>query len=170
MLRDDDDDFDYVRTEPLERLKTEIETVANDCFIEVRLIGGLLKFTPIGVYTKLLLVLEKKSPFDNAVVIHSHRNYKLTTEHKGKAVSTSWVLGFLKHNASEAKEVVRSEKRRQQEVEKAKAELEHAASPIPRVKCEKCNGEGRWLAGDPSYGDAHFQYCSACHGAGYVDA
>lgn len=165
-------DTNYIKTDALERLKTEIEGVSTECFIEVRLIGGLLKFTPRGVYTKLLLVLEQPD-FQDAVVINLHRTSKLTSEHKGKAVSTSWVLGFLEHNSSEAKEAVRSEETHQQEAEKAKAELERASRILPRpprVKCKVCNGQGRWQAGDPSYGDAHFEYCSACHGAGYVDA
>ncbi len=95
----------YVREDALAKLKHEIEDEAKRCSIEVRLLGGLLKFTPLGVYTKVLLELEQPN-FKNYPVIYKHRNGQLTSEHKGKAVSTKWVVGFLKHHSSEAQDLI----------------------------------------------------------------
>lgn len=170
MLKDNDSD--NFRTDALDRLKVEVEDTANKCSIEIRLVGGLLKFTPRGVYTRVLLVLEQAS-FRDVVVINLHRTSKLTSEHKGKIISANWVLGFLEQNSSEAKEAIRKEESRQQEAEKFKADLARARpirSRSSRLKCKECNGAGKWQVGDPSYGDTHFEYCSSCHGAGYVDA
>ena len=49
----------YVREDLLAKLKSEIDDEAKRCSIEVRLLGGLLKFTPLGVYTKVILELEQ---------------------------------------------------------------------------------------------------------------
>lgn len=96
----------YVREDVLAKLKREIENEAKKCSIEVRLLGGLLKLTPLGLYTKVLLELMQPD-FKNYLVIYKHRNSQLTSEHKGKAVSTKWVLGFLKHHSSEAQDLIK---------------------------------------------------------------
>ena len=96
----------YVREDLLAKLKSEIDDEAKRCSIEVRLLGGLLKFTPLGVYTKVILELEQPN-FKNYLVIYNHRNFKLTSEHKGKAVSIKWIVGFLKHHSSEAQNLIK---------------------------------------------------------------
>lgn len=40
----------YVREDALKILKRSVTKVATECNIETRVLGGLLKFTPIGVY------------------------------------------------------------------------------------------------------------------------
>jgi len=40
----------YVREDALKILKRSVTKVAAECNIETRVLGGLLKFTPIGVY------------------------------------------------------------------------------------------------------------------------
>lgn len=165
----------YVSTDVLERLKAEVEDRAQTCSMEVRLIGGLLKFTPAGVYTRVLLELEQPASA-NYAVIYRHRTAKLTSKNKGKAVSARWVLGFLEHNSSEAKEAIaqkQAEDAQKQEAMKVEAErrLTRAnCSPVPRVRCTSCYGQGRWQMGDPRDGDSRFEYCLVCRGAGYVDA
>lgn len=106
------EDFEsyYVMEDALAKLKSEVENEAKQCSIEVRLLGGLLKFTPLGVYTKVLLELEQPN-FNNYPVIYKHRNYQLTSEHKGKAVSKKWVTGFLKHHSSLAQDLIRQHER-----------------------------------------------------------
>jgi hypothetical protein len=160
-----------LREDLLKKLKAEIEDRASECSIEVRLCGGLLKFTPRGVCRRVLLELEQRAfeEFQDAVVINSHGTSELTSKYKGKAVSTLWVLSFLEQYSSEAKEAIeqhQSEESQQQEAEREKAS---AARP-PRVKCKGCGGESKWLTYGPIYGEPKYSYCSVCHGAGYVDA
>lgn len=95
----------YVREDALAELKYEVEDEAKRCSIEVRLLGGLLKFTPLGIYTNVLLELEQPN-FNKYPVIYKHRSCQLTLKHKGKAVSTKWVVGFLKYHSSEVHELI----------------------------------------------------------------
>jgi hypothetical protein len=156
-----DDHFDV---SALIRLQSEIEKLAKACSIEVRLVGGLLKFTPIGVYTKVLLELEQPN-FKSFPVIYQHRTPELTSLYKGKAVSRRWVAGFLKHNASEARKFVSEQqmeiaKRQNEEKDTQRKMAETSRTRPKRVRCKACGGEGRWRAGDPRDGDARFEYCS----------
>jgi hypothetical protein len=159
-----------LRKDLLKKLKAEIEDRASECSIEVRLSGGRLKFTPRGVYRRVLLELELRA-FQDAVVIYRHRTSELTYKYKGKAVSTPWVLSFLEQYSSEAKEAI--EQHQSEESQQQEAELERASvarPPPPRVKCKGCGGESKWLEYGPIYGEPKYSYCSVCHGAGYVDA
>ncbi|MDM1696671.1 hypothetical protein HX099_08375 [Thiopseudomonas alkaliphila] len=164
----------YVREDALAKLKHEIEDEAGRCSIEVRLLGGLLKFTPLGVYTKVLLELEQPN-FKNYPVIYKHRNGQLTSEHKGKAVSTKWVVGFLKHHSSEAQDLIKQHEtnvaiKNAQETERDTVKSTHVVSSLSENKpeqtygysankgiCPVCNGDGG-AAGQ----------CYKCGGSGWA--
>lgn len=180
-MRNEKNNF-YVRTDVLTDLKNSIEEKAKACSIEVRLLGGLLKFTPIGVYTKILLELEQRG-FKNVPIIYRHRTPELTSMYKGKAVTDLWVIGFLEYNSKEANEHIARKQGKGKlkravsfqfgkSVARTPAPLQFgkpvARAPAPRVRCRACDGEGRWREGDPRDGDVRFVACSACRGAGYV--
>ena len=86
----------FVREDILKKLKNAVEEKAKECNIEIRLLGGLLKFTPTNVYNEVFLELEQPD-FKNVSVIYKHGSSQLTSDHKGKAVSEKWVVGFLQH-------------------------------------------------------------------------
>lgn len=165
---------DYLRVNELSDLQSKIAQQADACSIEVRLVGGLLKFTPVGIYTKILLELEQPN-FKSCPVIYRHRTYELTSLHKGRFVTDRWVAGFLEHNASEARRCVaerqaETSKKQDEEHDTQRDEMAKNLPALERVRCKECGGEGRWRAGDPRDGDARFEHCRECHGAGYVDA
>ena len=165
------DEGGHLAVDELVKIQTEIEEQAKACSIEARLVGGLLKFTPIGNYTKVFLELEQPS-FQSRPVIYRHRTPELTSEYKGKAVSSRWVFGFLEHHAAEARKSVSK-----QQVQIAQRQNDRKGLTIPmvdtnwtaprRLACKACGGEGRWREGDPRDGDARFEYCQACRGSGY---
>ena len=161
----------WVREDALAKLKSEIEDVALEFCFEIRLIGGLLKFTPFGVYSKVFLELEQPD-FKNYSVIYTHRTRELTSNYKGEPVSTKWVVGFLEANTTAAKELVAKSEAQSKITDEAtkREDMQSKRRPaVTRVECGSCHGEGRWRIGDPRDGDLHFEYCSACSGAGYVD-
>ena len=149
----------YVREDALAKLKNEIEGEAKRCSIEVRLLGGLLKFTPLGVYTKVLLELEQPN-FKNYPVIYKHRNGQLTSEHKGKAVSTQWVVGFLKHHSSEAQDIIK-----QHETDVAiKNTQETERDTVKNIPVVSSSSENK---SEQTYGySANKGICPVCNGDG----
>ena len=184
------------RTDQLQRLQSEIQDLAKECLVGVVLVDAdwdersleaqqsykldgirrLLKFYPIGTMGKVFLKLAQPA-FSDYVVIYSHRNSELTSLHKGKRVSTSWVAGFLKHNASFVKQLIIREKSlgldaqalEQNLAKQNLAKQKPKKRSVRRVKCDACNGEGRLTLGDPIEG-APFEYCSTCRGGGYLDS
>jgi hypothetical protein len=148
---------DYVIEDALKKLKSSVTKAAEECNIEIRVLGGLLKFTPIGVYDKVLLELEQPN-FGPSTVIYKHKTSALTSEHKGKAVSEKWVIGFLKHNALEAKRLIDEKKQSGSKSEKsnndnAQMPRRHPASlqkkeefnygyNAEKTICPVCNGDG----------------------------
>lgn len=149
----------YVREDALAKLKHEIEDEAKRCSIEVRLLGGLLKFTPLGVYTKVLLELEQPN-FKNYPVIYKHRNGQLTSEHKGKAVSTKWVVGFLKHHSSEAQDLIKQHET-DVAIKNAQETERDAVKSIPVVSSSSGNKP------EQTYGySANKGICPVCNGDG----
>lgn len=164
----------YVREDALAKLKHEVEDEAKRCSIEVRLLGGLLKFTPLGIYTNVLLELEQTN-FNKYPVIYKHRSGPLTLKHKGKAVSTKWVVGFLKYHSSEAHDLIKqheidgnTKKTEKTEIAPEKSRL--AVSDYQVIKhdktygysrnkgiCPVCNGDGG-AAGQ----------CYKCGGSGWA--
>jgi len=178
-------DFTNYRTDQLQRLQSEIRGLAKECLFEVRLEEGILYFSvrsvegcPLAHVDRVCLELKLESSYPHYVVIYKHRNSELTSLHKGKRVSTSWVAGFLKHNASSAKQLIDREILAKQNLARqnlAKQTQQNLAKQKPkkrsvrRVKCDACNGEGSRTSGDPIEG-APFEYCSTCRGAGYLDS
>jgi hypothetical protein len=168
------EDFDssYLREDSLEKLKSSVATLARECNIELRILGGLLKFTPIGVYRNVLLELEQPN-FENTTVIYKHRNSTLTSEYKGKAVSEKWVINFLKHNALEAKHLIEQMKQNENNSKKPKMNIELPKQHIfpqrtnkenkkygyseKKTICYVCNGDGG-AAGQ----------CYKCGGSGWA--
>ncbi|OUR67040.1 hypothetical protein A9Q80_05530 [Cycloclasticus sp. 46_83_sub15_T18] len=147
----------YVREDALKILKRSVTKVATECNIETRVLGGLLKFTPIGVYDKVLLELEQPS-YGYETVIYKHRDSALTSEHKGKSVSKKWVIGFLKHNSIDAKRLIDEKKHNDSKSENAKKDntqtpKSHLATAQIKEEtnygysegksiCRACNGDG----------------------------
>ena len=149
----------YVRDDVLAKLKHEIEDKAKRCSIEVRLLGGLLKFTPLGVYTNVLLELEQPN-FNKYPVIYKHRSGQLTSKHKGKAVSTKWVVGFLKYHSSEAHDLIK-----QHEIDGATKNTQKIEID-PEKGMPSVNGYQGYEP-DKTYGYSDSKgICSVCNGDG----
>lgn len=155
----------------LDKLKLNLESKAESYGFELRIIGGLLKFTPISVHTHVFLELEEEQ-FSGTTRIYKHRNYELTVKWKGRAVSQEWVEKFIQHNSDEARRITSQLQKVDNKAnlsnnrpEQSK-KIEHG---VARAKCSVCDGDGRWLSGDTRDGDMRFEYCSKCSGAGYVN-
>lgn len=99
-----------IKIDGLKKLMLDIEDEAYICDFEIRLLGGLLKFTPKNVYTKVFLEIEQSSAFQVDFIIYKHRTYELTKKYKGRQISKEWVLKFLENNAVEAGELVEENK------------------------------------------------------------
>lgn len=83
----------FLREDELKKLKERVEIKAAACNFELRLVGGLLKFTPARAYTPIFLELEQPV-LQNLVVIYKHRASSLTSKYQGKAVSKIGLFGF----------------------------------------------------------------------------
>ncbi len=157
----------------LTKLKDKIESEAKRCSIEVRLLGRLLKFTPLGVFTKVLLELEQSNS-NKSLLIYKHRNRQLTSEHKGKAVSIKWIIAFLNYHSSEAKDLIKKHEevdaknanKPEKDPEVSKHVIRNPAATIPlqtfgysanKEICRVCNGDGG-AAGQ----------CYKCGGSGWA--
>ena len=158
-------------TTALSNLKAILEIKAQSCGFEIRLIGGLLKFTPKGVYSKVFLELEQPE-FRPYAVIYNHRTHELTQMHKGKRVTKDWISRFLEYNSKEANDEI--EKKGSLDPKKSQTPVNSIdRSPrklVARTRCPECQGMGSWQAGDPRDGDSRFEYCSVCRGVGHIDA
>jgi len=82
-------------------LSIELKSKAEEYGFNVRYVGGLLKFTPKNVFTKVMLELEHDD--DGFVKIYKHRTQELTNTTRGRKVSKCWIIGFMEANSTEAK-------------------------------------------------------------------
>jgi hypothetical protein len=133
----ENNDSYFVREDALKKLKNAVEEKAKKYNIEIRLLGGLLKFTPTGVYNNVFLELEQPD-LENVSVIYKHKNSQLTSDHKGKAVSEKWVVGFLQYHANEAEQLIQKKKKSDELERQSKTEEKPQTSkPHPIVKQPK---------------------------------
>ena len=64
--------------------------------------GRLLKLSPTDMRTRPLLEVE----LAGCLRLYKHRDLQLTREHKGRPLSTKWVLGFIEYNSALAKQLL----------------------------------------------------------------
>lgn len=89
-------------------LKQLLADPASKAYL-INVVGGLLKVSPKGVPSKILLELEQESITldDERIVygdicLYKHKDKNLSMEYKGRKISNKWVLSFLSHNCNEA--------------------------------------------------------------------
>ncbi len=83
----------------LKNLLVDIQTKAEECNFRVKYIGGLLKFTSMGLDGRVMLELEQPE-YLGCIVIYTHRDILLTMSYKGRIVSLEWVEDFLDANSN----------------------------------------------------------------------
>lgn len=148
----------FERVDSLISLKNAIGKEAEKLGFEIRLLGGLLKFTPTGLYSKVYLELEQ-SGFTEKISIYKHRNHELTKAHKGKKITKKWVISFLQHNSSEAKRQILEKEANEKDFEKEDDNKIRRAKPllVSQKETEK-NAEFGYSSGK--------SLCPVCHGDG----
>ncbi len=75
-------------------MKDNLKKIAEDNYIEVIDIDGMLRFTPKRLHTHILLEIQPTG-LDDIFILLRHRDDKLTKKYKGRNVTREWVYAFL---------------------------------------------------------------------------